>query len=526
MPKIPDYRDQAQLRVNNPTGIASSADDRIIGESVAQFGQGLERFGAAYAEFMKEGQRKKNQLEAAAFGEESETAHFQMAELARSKSSPDGLDLVPNYLAVSQKWSEDRAAKLEGESKEVFLISAAKARNARLGDLYGVARGMQEQSSANRRSEINNKTVAMATADPDRGAHYFEEMRAGLDDDLRNGRVRAEDYAKADKDLQRMGGDAVVSGYTQRRNWDGARKAVLETFAGGYDAESRSKALERIDQAETNFATAKYRELKRQREEDKIQLRERQDANRSLVMERLRVAKTPQEKLSVYSFADSLNASGYLTKEDYNEIQARQNARQERTSTATYTKLRSSVEAGRMSTAALKRQVTAGWVNGSLTEADGDKLYALAHQREAEAKRGVTISNQVSRVEKMIDSLTRIEGPNSIALKAMGITDPSRYGEQMKDEFMGLRMKNPTASPYELGRKLIKEHFPAEQTKRLVPVVPGIPPEKQNDVEWLKTQGKAAILRRYKLRQTDEPTTKKALKLLDNRVELLPALEN
>lgn len=527
MPKIPDYREQTNLRVNNPTGIAGSSDERIIGDSIAGLGDGMQRFGSALAEFNAAANKAKTQRTREIYGESSEMAHLQLADEARKFSNPDGTDLIPAYIKASRKWEEEEANKIEDpEERQLFQLSVAKSRNDRLGELYGVARTMQKQTNENAYKESLNMTAALASSDPGRASVYLQRVRDKITTRVQNGALNAEDAPKAYGEAGRLVADAAVGEMVRRKDWMGARQALVTTFAGVYDSEARNKAYELIDRSEVNFAKAKYQEEKRQREEEKRFLEERSEANRAMLMQQFSAAKNPAEKRAVAEQADWLRQSNSLSREAFNEVMARQKARLEGKSTEVYQRLRSDLERGKIGIKSLRDKVSKAWDAQELTEDDGTRLYGIADQMEREAKAGFSYSQQATQARQMIDRLTKPDGPQGIALKAMGISDPAGLGLQMKDRLNSEMLRRPGVSPYQIGKELIKDQFPAERTRKLIPPVPGLPAANQDDVQWLDGEGRRTLIRLYKMRKLDEPSFKKHMEMLNNRVNVLPALEN
>lgn len=516
MPKIPDYREGTQLRVNNPTGIASSADDRMIGESIGAFGQGMERFGSALAEFNKQANKDKNKIQELSWGAKVEAAALKLADESRQKANPDGTNLVESYSDGFNEWLGNEVKDLpDGDNKRLLVALAQGARNKSLGDLYKESRSMHQQAKANALDENVNTYASLAVIAPDRAESYATQVESLLSEDTE---IRGDERAKFVSTYRKKVAEGAITGFIRQKKWADADRALNETFAGAFDADERQKRMDSIQKAEENFYRAKHTELKRQREENKLLLEQTQNQRFNDLLGKLRSAKTPAQSLAVMEAVESARQSKELADDDTGYLQRYFKASNDKTDDKTYMKYRLGAM-DKMSVSQLKRALSKEFDAGLLSRASADRLINEKQEsvRRAQTDRFWTL--EMRSVEKDISVITAKNGPMD---GLMGEREKLQFVSDSRKILVDRLRTNPGLRPQAEWEKIKRERFPRLQS---LPRVPGADFKSQDDPNYLRQQVPGIIRERKRRGEITEREAKDHLIILKNRIDYMNLLE-
>ncbi len=243
MPYIQRYEGDIGQRTDLSAPIVTEGEVSKQGEKIAEFGQNVA--GMSDALYKQEAAIKKTdqQLKVADFKNFATATADVTENHAIGSADPSGKDLVQIFDDNYQKQVNDKIAQEQDpDVKAAMQAEAGKVRSEKFKTLYPATIKMGKSDFENRFNENLNQGSTLISQDP----YKYDQTLAARTDLINNSVLAPGEKQKQLSDSKKEFAKALVDGYIQRNDFNGAQQALTQKVPGNFDSQEREKYLEDI----------------------------------------------------------------------------------------------------------------------------------------------------------------------------------------------------------------------------------------------------------------------------------------
>jgi hypothetical protein len=486
MPTIPILQESKRLNVGNPVPIASSAQDRVAGESLESFGAGVQKLGAGYLELEQKRKSIRQKLEADEFANEAERLAQALVDDIRRTGKPNGEDWNKDYQEAFGKTVEGMAERFgdDLETRQLALNAANQHRDQYAKGLYDESFKAFSVYGKQQMEKGINARAAQVMKNPALFDRAYGEQMAFFDSPEARSLAHPAEIEAMKKVAGLTMAENAIRGLKESRRYDTARRALTDKFGQFFDADKMAALHNELDNEERQWKNDKWSDRERAYTLAQRQLTTQRDTALRAYMESAASAKTPSAVEQVRNNARAAYSAGLLTEEGLGLIQKTiegdQTQRWEGRTTNYFDLITRATDDQQLDR--LQRNIVADvGVNKTIGAKDGQELIRFIDSEKQRRKSDPTYRLKKEASDELMDAhfgkenfLSQFVNRERLVLKAQARVEVNR-------------MILAGSDPIEAAQSVIKRLLPSAES---MPMIPRIPYALQRDPGGVQEIGK------------------------------------